>query len=186
MKAAAFATYDGRKSVVCILGTGSNSCLFDGKEIDNSVPALGYVLGDEGSGSYFGKKILADFIYHNLPESTDKLLREKYQLNKEKVFWAVYNEPYANVYLASFAKLMSESTDKEYMQQLVQEGFTQFYKYHVVPYQKEGSYPVHFVGSIGHYFGDSLRRAVADAGLTMGRVLKSPIDRLTAFHSRIG
>jgi N-acetylglucosamine kinase-like BadF-type ATPase len=182
MKAAAYATYEGRKAVVCILGTGSNSCVFDGKEIDNSVPALGYVLGDEGSGSYFGKKILADFIYHKLPSATDKILKEKYQLDKEKIFWAVYNEPYANVYLAKFAKLLSESPDREYIEQLVYEGFIQFYKYHVVPYQKDTNYPVHFVGSIAHHFKSILQKVSDEFGYELGVVNKQPIYHLLDWH----
>ena len=123
MKAASVATFDGRKAIVCILGTGSNSCLYDGKEMQEIVPALGYVLGDEGSGAYFGKKLLALFLYHSLPDATTKIMKEKYGLEKEKIIASVYQKPFANVYLSGFAKIMSETPDKE------------FFQYHVCCYE---------------------------------------------------
>ncbi|HEY0261883.1 MAG TPA: hypothetical protein VGB95_02575, partial [Chitinophagales bacterium] len=155
MEASAFATYVGRPTISCILGTGSNSCLFDGNEYSEVVPSLGYILGDEGSGSAFGKQILIDFLYHKSPKATAQLLSEKYELTKEKIFEAVYKKPNANVFLASFAKVLDESSDKEYMNELKKQGIRLFFQAHVLCYPNYQNYPVSFVGSIAFYLEDT-------------------------------
>jgi glucosamine kinase len=182
LKAAAVATYDGRKGIACILGTGSNSCLYDGHEIYEEVPSLGYVLGDEGSGAYFGKKILAAYLYHELPEATQSILREKYMLEKEEVFNRVYREPHANVYLAGFAKVMDESPDNEYMDKLAAEGFNDFFDHHVLCYKGYKLYPVHFVGSIAYHFKHVLQKIADTKGCELGVVDRNPVHRLLAWH----
>jgi len=182
MKAAAIATYDGRKAIACILGTGSNSCLYDGKNMTEEVPALGYVLGDEGGGAYFGKKLLALYLYHQLPEATAKILTEKYGLEKEKIIESVYKKPSPNVYLASFAKVMSESPDQDFMHELAEEGFTEFFKYHVCCFKDYKKYPVHFVGSIGFYFKDALQKVADKFGCELGNIDKQPVYKLLEWH----
>lgn len=183
LKAAALATYDGRACISCILGTGSNSCVFDGKDIDNSVPALGYILGDEASGSYFGRKLLASYLYHELPEATKHLMDTQYDLSKEKIFWAVYNESHANVYMARFAKVLTQSHDKEYIEAMVADGFRDFFKHHVVCFDGYQSMPVHFVGSIAFYFKDLLKAVATEYGCELGVVDKQPVYRLLDWHS---
>jgi glucosamine kinase len=182
MNAAAFATYDGRPGIACILGTGSNSCLFDGKNVYEEVPALGYVLGDEGSGAYFGKKLLALYLYHELPEATAEMLKEKYGLEKEKIFDAVYKKPHVNVYLASFAQVMTDSSDKEFMKAFAEEGFTEFFRHHVCCYKNYQQYPVHFVGSIAYHFKDALTKVADKYGCELGIVDKNPVYRLLDWH----
>ena len=182
LKAAAVATYDGRKGIACILGTGSNSCLYDGKEMIEEVPALGYVLGDEGSGAYFGKKLLSLFLYHQLPQATTKMLKEEYHLEKEKIFDAVYKKPFPNVYLASFAKAMEDSPDTEFMHQLAVEGFTEFFKYHVCCYKSYKLYPVHFVGSIAFFMKNALQQVADKFGCELGVVDREPVYRLLEWH----
>lgn len=182
LKAAAIATYSGVPGIACILGTGSNSCLFDGKEIYEEVPALGYVLGDEGSGAYFGKKLLAAFCYHELPAATMTMLKEQYGLEKEKIFEAVYKKPYANVYLASFAKLMTDSPDRDYMSRLAAEGFSDFFQHHVCCYKNYKQYPVHFVGSIAHFFKAELQQVADKFGCVLGTVDRNPVYSLLGHH----
>ena len=182
LKAAAVATYDGRKGIACILGTGSNSCLYDGNEIYEEVPSLGYILGDEGSGAYFGKKIIAAYLYHELPEATQRILTEKYKLEKEEVLKRVYKEANANVYLARFAKVMNETTDKEYMDELAEEGFTDFFNHHVCCYKNYKLYPVHFVGSIAFHFKHVLEKVANKKGCELGIVDRNPVYRLLAWH----
>lgn len=184
LKAAALATYDGRPCVSCILGTGSNSCFFNGRQIDNSVPALGYILGDEGSGSYFGKQLLTAFLYHELPSATNRILEEEYSLTKEKVFWSVYNEPNANVYLAGFSKVLSESPDKEYIHNLVYEGFISFFRHHVICYMQDQQVPVHFVGSLAFHFKDILEAVATHFNCELGKVDKQPVFSLLEWHTR--
>ena len=182
MNAAAFATYTGVPGIACILGTGSNSCLFDGKNVYEEVPALGYLLGDEGSGAYFGKKLLALFLYHELPEATAKMLKEDYGLEKEKIFDAVYKKPHVNVYLASFAKVLTDSPDKEFMEKFAEEGFAEFFRHHVCCYENYRQYPVHFVGSIAYHFKDVLKKVAGKFGSELGIVDKNPVYRLLDWH----
>lgn len=183
LKAAALATYDGRKCISCILGTGSNSCVFDGETIDNSVPALGYILGDEASGSFFGRKLLAAYLYHELPKSTQELMEKHYDISKEKIFWAVYNEPHANVYMARFAKVLTLSPDREYIDTMVTEGFRDFFKHHVICYQGYKDYPVHFVGSIAFHFKGLLQKVATEFGCELGAVDKQPVYKLLTWHT---
>lgn len=182
MEASAFATYVGRPTISCILGTGSNSCLFDGKEYHEVVPSLGYIMGDEGSGGFFGKQILIDFLYHKSPEATAKLLSEKYQLTKEKIFDAVYKQPHANVYLASFAKVLDESPDREYMNGLKKRGIRQFFEAHVLCYPNYQNYPVSFVGSIAYYLQDTIREVAQEYNCEIGVIIKEPAERLFEWH----
>jgi glucosamine kinase len=184
MDASAYATYMGRPTISCIIGTGSNSCLFDGQNCTEVVPSLGYILGDEGSGGYFGKKLLIAFLYHQLPEATHAILQDKYELDKEKIFDAVYKKPHANVYMASFAKVLSESPDKEYIQDLVKSGMKDFVKQHVCCYPDYKNYPVSFVGSISFYFADIIREVLDEFGCEVGVIIKDPIERLFEWHKK--
>lgn len=185
MNAAAFATYTGEPGIVCILGTGSNSCLYNGQTIHEEVPALGYVLGDEGSGAYFGKKLLAKFLYHELPEATTQLLRDVYGAEKEKIFDAVYKQPHANVYLAGFAQALTDSPDKEFMETFVAEGFADFFTHHVACYPNYQQYPVHFVGSIAFHFKHILQNVANQFGCRLGVVDKNPVYSLLQYHLKL-
>jgi len=186
LKAAAMATYDGRKCISCILGTGSNACVFDGVEVDCSVPrGLGYILGDEASGSYFGRRLLTAFLYKELPKATYDLMLNQYGLTKENILWAVYNEPHANVYMAKFAKMLTQSPDREYIESMVYEGFKDFFRHNVVCSEGYKTLPVHFVGSIAFHFKDLLRRVATEFGCELGNVDRQPIFKLLEWHERL-
>ncbi|MFM2306960.1 MAG: hypothetical protein RLZZ367_1629 [Bacteroidota bacterium] len=184
MTAAAYATCNNKPGIACILGTGSNSCVFDGEKVqeDGPILGLGYILGDEGSGAWFGKKLLARFLYKELPEATANLLSGQYGLEKNKIYDSVYKKPHANVYLASFAIVLTESPDKEYMQQLAEEGFTEFFKHNVCCYPHYQHYPIHFVGSIAFHFQDILAKVASHYGCHLGVVDKNPVFRLLDYH----
>lgn len=182
LKAAAVATYTGVTGIACILGTGSNSCLYDGSEITEVVPALGYVLGDEGGGAWFGKQLLTLFLYHLVPPATDALLRGKYQLSKEKIFEMVYRQPNANRTMATYTRVLTESPDKEFISELVKKGFREFFKYHVQCYENYRQYPVHFVGSIAFIFKQELEEIAAEFGSALGIVERNPVYRLLEWH----
>jgi glucosamine kinase len=184
LKAAAIATFDGRKAITCILGTGSNSCRYDGNIMEEEVPALGYALGDEGSGAYFGKKLAALFLYRQLPEQTHKLLKEKYGAEKEVIIDNVYRKPFPNVYLAKFAKVLSDSPNKEFINELVENGFDEFFKYHVCCFDNYKNYPIHFVGSIAFFFQDALRKVVESYGCVLGNVNREPVYKLLEWHMK--
>jgi len=180
--AAAFATYSGKPGISCIVGTGSNSCYFDGDIVKEQVPALGYILGDEGSGSYFGKKVLADFLYKKLPEQLHDNLVEKFGLNKDVIFEHVYMRPHANVYLASFMKAISENKDLEYVQKMIFDGMVHFMQNHVCCFANYKKLPVHFIGSIAFYHEETLRKAADSLGITVGNIIQKPIYGLVDYH----
>lgn len=185
LKAAALATYDGRKCISCILGTGSNACVYDGHEIDSSVPrGLGYILGDEASGSYFGRRLLTAFLYKELPQATYDHMLSQFHLTKEGILWSVYNEPHANVYMARFAKVLTQSPDKEYIEAMVYAGFKDFFSHNVTCFEGYKTYPVHFVGSIAFHFKDLLKQVATEFGCELGNVDRQPIFKLLEWHER--
>lgn len=178
----AMSTYDGEPCISCILGTGSNSCFFDGKEVYEEIPSLAYILGDEASGSYFGKILLQEYFYKLLPEDLKIAFEEKYAPSKDEIISKVYREPNANVYLASFMKFIGEHREHPHVQDWVTKGMIHFINIHVKCFANYKDVPVHFVGSIGHYFEDSLNKAAKETGIRLGRIVRKPIDGLVEYH----
>lgn len=182
MVAAAYATYDGKPCISCILGTGSNSCYFDGENVSEEVPALGYILGDEGSGSYYGKKLLSMYLYNQLPQHLHEILKNNYQLTKDEIITNVYMKPNANVYLASFMKFLSQHKSDNFVREMVYDGMLHFLKNHVCCFKQHKEVPVHFVGSIAWHFQDLLYLAANDLGIKIGRIIQKPIEELGKYH----
>lgn len=182
LKGAALATSRGDKGISCIIGTGSNSCYFDGTEVHEEVPALGYVLGDEASGAYFGKILLADWLYHRMPEDLASALEAEYNLTKEGIFEATYNLPDANVYLASFMHFFSKNPNHTYVKDLLFRGLDRFAEIHVLCYANYREVPVHFVGSVAYYFRDILDEVAKKHGFTVGKIEKRPVEPLAEYH----
>lgn len=180
--AAAFATYNGKPGISCILGTGSNSCFFDGDNVSEEVPALGYILGDEGSGSYYGKKLLAEFLYHKLPKSISGILENQYKVTKKDIFENVYMKPHANVYLASFMKIFSDHRDNPWVVETIANGSRLFLQNHVQCFPNYRKVPVHFVGSIAYYFEDILRNVAGRMDIQTGNIIQKPIYGLVDYH----
>jgi glucosamine kinase len=179
---AAFSTYSGTPGITCIMGTGSNSCFFDGDIVTEEVPALGYILGDEGSGSYFGKKLLADYLYKKLPKEINSLLQDELKLTKKEIFENVYMKPHANVYLASFMKIFSSYKDNSYVKNTVAAGMNHFLLNHVCCFANYKTVPVHFIGSIAFHFEDILKAEAQKLGIEVGNIIKKPIDGLVDYH----
>ena len=185
LSACALATYQGEPGISCIIGTGSNSCFYDGTNIFENIPALGYILGDEGSGAYFGKKLLADFLYNKLPENIHFSLQNDLGLDKEKIISNVYMKPGANVYLASFMPFIFSHFDDKYISNMILEGFKTFIDTHVRCYQDYTKYKVHFIGSIACLFQKELDQACQFYNVTLGQVIKKPIDGLADYHRKM-
>lgn len=179
---AAFSTYDGQPAISCILGTGSNSCFFDGTNLREEVPALGYILGDEGSGSYFGKKLLSSFLYKKLPQPIAQEFWDTYRLTKADIVKNVYNQPHVNVYLASFMRFISERRNEPFFQEMLTDGLREFLNVHVTCFPEYKNVSVHFVGSIAFHFRDLLYIAAIDLGIKIGSVIQQPIDGLIRYH----
>lgn len=178
MLGAALACTQGEPGVACILGTGSNACFFDGKECIDNIPALGFILGDEASGAWFGKRLCAMFVYGEMPDELLLSFSNTYEVDKESIFRGTYHAERPNLYLAGFAPFLSKHADHPYIRMLVREGFDEFIAHHLEPMPESRSYEIHFVGSVAHHFEDILKQALATAGMRMGRVITSPIHEL--------
>jgi len=179
---AAYATCGGKPGIACILGTGSNSCYYDGEKIYEEIPALAFILGDEGSGSYYGKILLRDYFYKMMPEKIRTSFEAEFNPNIEDVFQKVYMKPHANVYLASFMRFCSEHRTEQYIKDMVDEGMYDFLNKHVRCYKNYREVPVHFVGSIAFYFEDILRKHCANHEITVGTITNKPVEGLVAYH----
>lgn len=182
LSGAAYATCGDEPGIACILGTGSNSCYFDGKQIFEKVPALGYVLGDEAGGTFYGKELLRMFLYKELPESIHNGLIEKYNLTKENIFESVYNKPNANVYLASFMRFLSDKRDEKWVRDFIYNGFSKFINIHIWKYENHKEVPVHFVGSVAYHFSELLTEACKIHRLKVGIITSEPVKHLVDYH----
>ena len=181
---AAISTCQGEPGIACILGTGSNACFFDGNGIHQEIPSLGYILGDEGSGSWYGKQLLRDYLYkEKMPTGFEKQLRDL-GLKKDEILNRIYRQPNANVYIASFSKFLSDHRDTEYVANMVADGMKTFLKRHVCSFRNHQEVSVNFVGSIAYHFQDVLFAEAEKLNISVGKVIKQPIDGLVEFHSK--
>jgi hypothetical protein len=180
--AAALATYEGKEAITCILGTGSNSCYFDGSKVSEAIPNLGYILGDEGSGGYFGKKLLALYLYKKLPPHLQKAFEETYPIGKLEIFENVYRKPNPNTYIASFFRFVVRHREDPFFQQMVGEGLREFLKIHVRCFDNFKAVQVHFIGSVAFYFEATLKATAAKMGIEVGKIIQRPIDGLTEYY----
>lgn len=184
LTAAAYAAYNGKPAIVCILGTGSNSCYFDGETVRRELPSLGFLIGDEGSGSAMGKHLLRRFFMKKLPEDLHQKFQEKYQLTIEDALKNMYHNPRANAYLADFNKFVVENKSHPYFQNMVFDEMKNYLDYQVLPYAEAKNSEINFIGSIAYYYEDILRSAAAELNLTVGRIVQKPIESLVAYHKK--
>ena len=180
--ACAFATYEGEPGISCIIGTGSNSCHFDGVNLNEEVPALGYVLGDEGSGSYFGKFLLSSFLYHKLPSDLLKDFQETYALTEADIVSGVYQKESPNVFIASFMPFVVKHKKHKFFNDVLVKGLQHFMEVHVCCYKDYLDTPVHFVGSLSVLLEDELRIAADNLGIEIRSVTAKPIQNLVDYH----
>ncbi len=180
--AAARATCKNESGIACILGTGSNSCYYDGEKIMDNVPSLGYILGDEGSGYHIGKELVKSFIYRELPKEIEHIFKEKFDITKEVVLENVYFKSAPNRYIAQFAKFAKEQVEDEYIERLVMNCFDSFIDRHILKYPESKNLKINFVGSIAFEFRAVLEKALKKRNLDLGLVIKSPIDELVSYH----
>ncbi|MBW4891158.1 N-acetylglucosamine kinase [Mucilaginibacter sp. HMF5004] len=177
----AYATCGTEKGYCCVLGTGSNVSFFNGESIVDGNHGIGYVLGDEGSGTYFGKKLITDYLYGNMPADISHQFTERFQLDKEQVIKKVYQESHANTYLASFARFLSATKETFYTRELIEAGFTEFIETNIKTYRDHQKYKFHFVGSIAYHFRDILAMLCSENDIQLGKVIKQPITDLMEF-----
>jgi len=180
--AAVYASLGKNPGIVCILGTGSNSCYFDGEKMESNVVSLGYTLMDEASGNFFGKRLIRDYFYKTMPENIAKSLEEQYDMDPDHIKFNLYRKPNPNMYLASFAKFMFEFKDDKYIKSLIRAGLQRFFRFRVLPYHPNEITEIYFIGSIAFYFREILEGIAAINGLKIAGVIQRPIDNLIEFH----
>lgn len=180
---AAQALCQGEAGIACILGTGSNSCEFDGNRIVSNTPSLGYILGDEGSGASLGRRLISDWLKGLLTKEISETFAEEYGLKQEDIIERVYRQPLANRYLASFTPFLDKHRTNPVIHNLLTEEFTRFFQRNVLAYNTD-TLPVHFIGSIAHYFKEELTEAATALGLTVGRILRTPMEGLVKSESQ--
>ncbi len=183
LMAAARALCGKQKGIACILGTGSNSCVYNGKSIVRSNPAPGFILGDEGSGAHLGKKTVQHFIYHTFDEELMLEFRQKFNSEYREILRHVYKEPWPNRYLASFAPFLSENRGHYMIENIIEDSLSEFFYTHLYKYPETWRYPIHFVGSIAWHFRDILGELCQSFELQLGQVMKAPMDGLIKYHT---
>ncbi len=184
MIAAGIAVCKNKEGIACILGTGSNSIYFDGDKWHNSNAGIGFILGDEASGAYFGKQILRDFLYGLMPTEILYHLKDKYQLKKDDLYYNVYKNVSPNRYLAGFAPILTTFRDTDYAQNLLNEGFEIFFKYHITCFENYKNCPVGFVGSIATHFQQEIGIVANKYGVELGNFIQRPIDEFVQYYTQ--
>jgi glucosamine kinase len=180
---AAKALCGDNKGVACILGTGSNSCYYNGSRIVKNSPGLGFILGDEGSGAYLGKKVVQYFLYNTFdPDLVDRF-NAKYNTNAEEILEAVYKKPLPNRYLAGFVDFLVENRGHFMIENIIEDAFNEFFYNHVYKYKESWTMPVNFIGSVAFGFRDVLKQMCDAYELQLGKVLKSPMEGLIKYHA---
>ena len=173
----------GRKpGIACIMGTGSNSCYYDGERICDNVSPLGYILGDEGSGAVLGKLIIGDVLKNQLPADLCEKFLAQYQLDRLTIIRRVYKEPQANRFLASVTPFLIQNIERKEIHDLVLNSFKAFFRRNVLQYKDARQLSVNLIGSIAYYYRAVLEEAARECGLTVGTIIKSPMEGLVAFH----
>ncbi|MBB6501390.1 N-acetylglucosamine kinase [Pedobacter cryoconitis] len=172
----AYATCGDEKGLICILGTGSNVSYYDGVSTYDSNYGLGYILGDEGSGTSFGKKIITSYLYKQMPDDLRVLFAKEFETDKETVITNVYQKPLPNTYLAGFSRFMYPHREHPFIHQLLIDGFQEFIDVNIKNFKDYKTLNSHFVGSVAFYYEDTLRKVYEMNGLRLGKVMQKPIE----------
>lgn len=178
---AAHALCGKTKGIACILGTGSNSCYYDGEQIVQNVSPLGYILGDEGSGAVLGKRLVGDCLKNQLPQDICNAFLETFELTPSTIIEKVYRQPQANRFLASLTPFLSAHREVPQIHELLVSSFTDFFHRNVMQYPYQDT-PVHFVGSIAWHFKEEVKEAALLLGIHTGKFIQSPIGELLKYH----
>jgi N-acetylglucosamine kinase-like BadF-type ATPase len=174
----------GRKpGIAGILGTGANSCQYDGEKVIDNVPVLGFILGDEGSAGYFGRKILQGYFYREMPEELKTQLESEFDMRRPVILENVYQKPQPNTYVAGFARFAGKHADHPYIKAILRAGLEECVDRHILKYRGADAMPVGFVGSVAYYNADLLREVLSEKGLIAGEIIKNPMPNLVKYHA---
>jgi glucosamine kinase len=180
--AAARALCQKSKGITCILGTGSGASYYNGKTIVKSSTGLGYVLGDEGSGAYLGRKVIQYYLYNTFDDELRARFDAKFVTSKIEILENVYQKPLPNRYLASFTVFLAENRGHYMVENIIEDGLNDFFFTHLLRFNEIWKMPVHFVGGVAFGFKDVLADLCASYGFELGKVLKNPMEGLILYH----
>ena len=181
--AAVYAITDpGEPSIVCILGTGSNCSFYDGEVVHQKITSLGYILMDDASGNYFGRQLLRDYYFNKIPRTLSDSFAEDFNLGAEEIKTNLYKKSNPNTYLATFAKFVIVNKNEPYIQGLINKGLGLFIENQINQFDNAKELPIHFIGSISYFLKEELEAKLISYGLTMGKILKKPIEGLVSYH----
>ena len=179
------ASKPGEKSIVCILGTGSNCTYFDGKNIEQRVDSLGYVLMDEASGNFFGKQLIRSYYFNEMPSDLAKEFEKEYDLSPDTIKENIYRRENPNTYLASFSRFLIKHKDNSPFQEIIKNGLKRFINHQILQFENAHKIPIHFIGSIAFFLEKEIKDALKKDNLRMGRIVQRPIDELVTYHKRL-
>lgn len=171
------------KGIACILGTGSNSCYFDGRKIVKNSPGIGYILGDEGSGAHLGKKVIQYYLYGTFDDELRYKFEDKYRTSSVEILENVYRKPLANRYLAGFSLFLAENRGHYMIENIVEDGLNDFFFNHLCKYSQSWKMPIHFVGGVAWGFKDVIKDLAHVYEFELGKILKTPMEGLIDYHS---
>lgn len=172
----------GHQGIVCILGTGSNCSYYDGHQLIQKVTSLGYIPMDDGSGNFFGRKLIRDYYFHKIPQDLAHKFEQGYNLNADVIKENLYKKPNPNTYLATFARFLVENKDHPYSKGVIDKGFQQFVNNYIMQFELATKVPIHFVGSIAYFLREELGAVIERNDLVLGVVRQRPIEGLVEFH----
>ena len=172
-------------AIVCIIGTGSNCTYFDGRDIEQRITSLGYVLMDEASGNFFGKQLIRAFYFKTMPEDLARKFEEEYDLSPDQIKENVYRKENPNTYLAKFAQFIVKNKEVLEMKSIIEDGLQRFISHQILQFENAKDVPIHFIGSIAHYLKDEIDIALKRNGLRLGNIVRRPIDGLVQYHQKL-
>jgi glucosamine kinase len=181
---AAKAACGNKPGIVSILGTGSNSCYFNGKKMVKNSPGIGYILGDEGSGAYLGKKVIQYYLYDTFDEELMYKFDQKYGIDRTIILEKIYRQPLANRYLATFSLFLAENRGHYMVENIIEDGLNDFFFQHLCKYGESWKLPIHFVGGISFGFRDVIKELCQSYEFELGSILKNPMEGLVKYHQK--
>jgi len=184
LMAAARAVCGTEKGIACILGTGSNSCYYNGKKIVKNSPGIGYVLGDEGSGAYLGRKVIQYYLYNTFDEDLRSRFDARFVTTPVEILDNVYKKPLPNRYMATFTMFLAENRGHYMIENILEDGINDFFFQHLCKYAEVWKYPVSFVGSVAHGFKDIIQELCNSYEFELGKIYKNPMEGLVKYHLR--
>jgi len=175
----------GEKSIVCIMGTGSNCTYFDGSDIIQNVVSLGYVLMDEASGNFYGKQLIRSYYFNTMPKELALEFEKEYDLSPDTIKENLYRKENPNAYLATFSRFLIKNKENSLFQEIINNGLDRFINHQILQFDDAKEVPIHFIGSISFFLEGEIKSALSRKGLSMGRIVKRPIEELVKFHKKL-